>query len=337
MEIITDAIAIRQRLQTLLADPDDRRVIVVGFVGGDALDLLANPQGLEFYCWPRAGATNPYAIQALCDAGARVHFVERLHARVYWSQAHGALIGSANLSATGLAEEAGHEAMVALAPGAMDMDAFLAGLHPLPTAEFHWRLEQLRIEHICHLQRNHGFLDPQLTGEAPPPPSFEEWMANRPDPQSWRLGWYPLAAPAPADAVEGFLHHTGAPAFEEYLGVEAVAHLSIGVPVLGFLVDQQDGEIRMDHPRWWFPEYYSRTDQPEWQPYEYLWFARTAIPRGARVPFEVGSARFQQALKAAIEDLGGVDGLASVTRKDSLIPKKPFLERILKHYRQQRD
>src|SRR5579872_6181884 len=78
--------------------------------------------------WPQPGGTNPAAIEALVAAGAHVHFVDRLHTKIYWSRAHGSLIGSANLTANALGESRFREAVVRLPPGRFDIRPFIQSL-----------------------------------------------------------------------------------------------------------------------------------------------------------------------------------------------------------------
>src|ERR1051325_7986254 len=124
MKIITEPARIRAALHDLLSDPNDERVAAVAYVGADALSFLSAPTGITIYCWPQAGGTNPIAVEELVRNGIKVNFVKRLHAKVYWSQSRGALIGSANLTSNALGEGGLREAVVWVPPGAFDMNAF---------------------------------------------------------------------------------------------------------------------------------------------------------------------------------------------------------------------
>src|SRR5664279_4777421 len=128
MEILTEPEQIRFAIRKLLSDTKDERILAVAFVGADALSLLPAHKGITVYCWPQPGGTNPAGIDALVAAGAQVHFVERLHSKIYWSQAHGALIGSANLTANALGEGGLREAVVRLPAGLFDIRPFIQSL-----------------------------------------------------------------------------------------------------------------------------------------------------------------------------------------------------------------
>ncbi len=88
-----------------LFDTDARKVAVVGFVGGNATEYIRNFKNLEIYCWPLPHATNPEGVVALMEQGASVYFKERLHAKIYWAEGRGVIIGSANLSDNALGEK----------------------------------------------------------------------------------------------------------------------------------------------------------------------------------------------------------------------------------------
>jgi phosphatidylserine/phosphatidylglycerophosphate/cardiolipin synthase-like enzyme len=98
-------------------------------------------------------------LRILC-ARAKVHFVNRLHAKIYWSKARGALLGSANLTANALGENGLQEAMVWLPPELFDIRPFIRSLHILD--DFNKTLKWLHAAHIRFLQRNPFFFRNRL-------------------------------------------------------------------------------------------------------------------------------------------------------------------------------
>ena len=117
MEILYTSDAIRSALASLFAHPATRRVAVVAYVGRRAASFLPHPEGVEVFCRPQAGATSTEGVRDLLEAGARVQFVDDLHAKVYWAEGRGAIVGSANLSNNALDGDRLHEVGVLLGQG----------------------------------------------------------------------------------------------------------------------------------------------------------------------------------------------------------------------------
>ena len=103
IQYLTDSKSIKDKLEWLF-NTDDRKVAIVGFVGGNAAEYISNFKNLEIYCWPLPHATNPDGIVALNEQHANVYFKEKLHAKIYWAERRGVIIGSANLSDNALGE-----------------------------------------------------------------------------------------------------------------------------------------------------------------------------------------------------------------------------------------
>lgn len=100
--ILYDAEAIRGKIKSVLATRNGRRYALVAFVGQDALAFVHEPKGLIVYCWPNVAATSPDGVKSLISKGAKVYFVDRLHMKLFWSNAGGAVIGSCNLTQNAL-------------------------------------------------------------------------------------------------------------------------------------------------------------------------------------------------------------------------------------------
>lgn len=103
IQYLRDSKSIKDKLKWLF-DTDERKVAIVGFVGGNAAEYIPSRKNLEIFCWPLPHATNPDGIVALNGMGANVYFKEKLHAKIYWAEGRGVIIGSANLSDNALGE-----------------------------------------------------------------------------------------------------------------------------------------------------------------------------------------------------------------------------------------
>ncbi|MET0645175.1 MAG: hypothetical protein ABW208_01055 [Pyrinomonadaceae bacterium] len=101
-KVIYKSAEIREEIGRLFSSSKGRRVAVVAFVGDGAEEYVRKPEGLHIYCWPKEGGTNPNALRKLIRLGAKVHFADSLHMKVYWTEDRGAIITSANLCTNAL-------------------------------------------------------------------------------------------------------------------------------------------------------------------------------------------------------------------------------------------
>jgi len=325
MEILTAPAQMRSAIRKLFSDGKDQRIVAVAFVGADALSFLPANKGVVVYCWPQPGGTNPAGIEALVDAGVTVHFVERLHAKIYWSRDHGSLIGSANLTANALGESGLREVAVCLPPGLFDIRPFIRSLKIID--DFDGKLKWLHQAHIRFLQRNPNWkVPPAPAGRAL---SFAKWLSRGNGRAEWRLGWYDEDCDPPRDAVEQLEQEAGSKAYKTFLAVKRRSDLRVGVFTLGFRVSKAaKGKLTISGLHWWAPETRVTTDDKEWQTYPYIWFARRFLPKGERGPFDCRAPRFRASLVAAIQEMGGVEWLADVDPK----PSTGFIDRLAHHY-----
>lgn len=132
-------------LSLIMGDESRKRIAVVAFVGADAADLLPCPQGCSVICWPLPGSTNPDGIRSLIKARATVHFCDRLHAKVFWCEGVGAILGSANLSRNALGDGALVEAGVWLSESEFDIERVLTRLNL--RAPTHSEMAELDLAH----------------------------------------------------------------------------------------------------------------------------------------------------------------------------------------------
>jgi hypothetical protein len=323
MKILTRPERIRAAITEILGEAKGERVIAVAYVGADALSFLPAPAGVTVYCWPQAGGTNPYGVEALVDAGAKVRFVKRLHAKVYWSSSRGALVGSANLTANALGEQALQEAAVWVPAGAFDMRSFTRSLKVEP--DFSGVLQQLHEAHVRFQLRNPPRR--RLGGPRPQLPSFPEWF-SREGRADWRLGWYDEEADAPKDAVKGYEEETGTREFAAFMGTKSPHNFKIGVFTLNFRVREVANRVKLSAFGWWSPDTKVQSSQKGWKDYPYIWFARTLIPAGTRPPFNAQDRRFRAAFQETINEMGGLKWL----ERGPLKPTKRFFDLLNRHY-----
>src|SRR5215210_4527181 len=97
IEILSSSKEIKAAIKDIFSVKNQRRVAISAFVGDEANAYLPYPKGIELYCCPKAGGTNPNAIRDLQTRGVEVYFSDSLHMKLYWSK-KGVIITSANLS-----------------------------------------------------------------------------------------------------------------------------------------------------------------------------------------------------------------------------------------------
>lgn len=325
MQVLVRPGEIRAAIHDLLNDPTDERVIAVAYVGADALSFIPSPKNVTVYCWPQPGGTNPNGIDDLLRQGANVHFVERLHAKIYWSRTKGTLIGSPNLTANALGDKGLLEAAVRLPPGAFDMHGFIKKMNVVN--DFAAKLRWLRRQHLLFLARNPKLR--QTPGPKPAPASFAEWFAAGEKREDWQLGWWEREIDDdPKDAVEALADETGNPDYTTSLHVAKDDGLRKGVFTLNFKVEERDtGGVRVSRFKWWVPEISKLTKQKEFKDWPIIWFSQSKVR--SRPPFDFRDRRFRLALERTIKGMGG---LAWLQEEAPLQPSSTFLRRLNRHF-----
>jgi hypothetical protein len=127
-KFLSSGLHLRREIRRIFDTEPGRRVAIVAFVGSHDDAYLPKPNGLELVCWPKAPGTNPKALRTLIKKGVSVRFADRLHMKVYWSEAQGAVVASANLSTNAYGAGNLKEAGVALPSSAINIDKLLQSL-----------------------------------------------------------------------------------------------------------------------------------------------------------------------------------------------------------------
>ena len=80
--------------------------LAVAFWGSGATERLNISKGAKIICNLTSGGTNPHEVRALIKAGAEVRQNNMLHAKIGWVDDLFSFVGSSNMSANGLGDEA---------------------------------------------------------------------------------------------------------------------------------------------------------------------------------------------------------------------------------------
>lgn len=175
---------IREKIRELFSIEHSkrRRVACVAYIGEDCLDYIQYAKGVEIYCWPQVGSTNPIGLNRLITSGANVFFVDNLHAKIYWTEGVGVLVTSANLSKNALAGERLHEFGVYFDDSKqVDIDRLLR----------HYAFRQAKEEEILRLKRESDLKEDDTNKKKSKSSElvlFEEWCkaAIR---MPWKFCW----------------------------------------------------------------------------------------------------------------------------------------------------
>jgi hypothetical protein len=171
---------VRQAINKVFQNAKKRRVAIVAFVGEGAEAYLPHPKGLQLYCWPKAGGTDPHTLRKLIKRGVKAFFVDRLHMKVYWGEDSGAVITSANLSTNALGSGNLKETGVFLSPEEVDIDRLIKSLKYRPASGK--ELRQLDRLHKRYKVQNREQLRARVLQQ-----SYGEWYKS-PFRQKWRIG-----------------------------------------------------------------------------------------------------------------------------------------------------
>lgn len=311
MKSLHTAQAIRTHIREVLSDTDHERNALVAFIGPNPLKWITRPKGLNIYCWPLAGATHPVGIDRLRKQGAKVTFVEELHAKVYHSS-RGTVIGSANLSANALQGKL-LETAIWLPPGAFSWKSQMAEVrkrkfYAADTQAFNDRLERLRREHVAFSQRNPRSTNLEATDagdivetETTEAPSFSEWLRT-PGRSSWQLGGWSFLDSEPTDSLQAFEEEVGTKP-KQYIGTQSRTGLALRVATLAFRYTPANGAAK-NSLLWWFPEKMKKSADAEWAEHPYVWMASENIPSGCAAPFDIKETRFRNALDKTVREIG---------------------------------
>lgn len=315
--------AIRREVQRIFKAEKGRRVALVAFVGKSAEAYLPRPKGLELVCWPHAPGTNPATVKLLINKKkVNVRFSRRLHMKVYWTQSHGAVVASSNLSTNAYGSGALHEAGVLLPSFAVRIDALLASVKPekvTPAA-----LKKLKREWLA----TKGKLPP-----GPPRQTFGDWLAAGKRPR-WLLHCFDVVV---AESIAS--KHMRAVAKEETGSSKVVDSLYCRrgeiIPEEAFVLTVDVGSRRVPViDTWFFPHrvvLVARGDKK----YDSRWpyqagqlYSDRACPSK---PFAIEGA-FREALRASYKELGDkAEKEFSIER--TARPSAKLLTLLEKHWR----
>jgi hypothetical protein len=324
MQVLTTDKQMRDAIRRVLAPAHGNRIAVVAFVGADAEAFLPDPRGITIYCWPKAGGTNPHAIGHLKRAGAVVHFVERLHMKLFSSTGGGTVVGSANLTQNALGNGGLIECGVFIDHSLVEIRAIVSRL--VIVADFEARLRRLHEEHVHYYQRNP--LPVSGRRKLLPKLPFPRWYAGGRARQPWRLGWYLEDVAAPTDSTTALEAESGTAEHYRFVGAAKRSDMHPDLFTLSVQIGGSDRHVKIGRPSWWIPEVCIKSAEKDWADYPFIWFAQNRPPRGLRSPFDEGDPVFVEALRRTISAIGGIDAVED----EPTVPRPALLRQLNASY-----
>ncbi|MCS3731366.1 hypothetical protein [Bradyrhizobium betae] len=310
MRILYRSAELKRSISDLLSDPapDDRRVVMVAYVGGRAQAFLPDPENLEIVCWLKPGATDPITLGRLRKRGSRLYKSDRLHMKVYWSRQRGCVICSANASGAALGNTSQKEVGVLLGPGEVNIERLWSYAQP----------KEITQGHLRELARKTN--QPKPPGEPGPrdeTPDFLEWKRLGID--EWKLGWW---------TGESGIADTSISLAKDRYGQEPKDYLNLREGQL----DQHEWALSFRFPEvtnvgWFFADFINvldESDKDAFDPENSFQAVRVNPLRDCpRPPFKIDQ-NFKNALKRAIK----MYGPQKIERNRSLKPSKGLIDLI---------
>lgn len=133
-EYLKNSDEIREKIAYLFASKG-RKIVIVAFVGSNAIDYIPNKDNLQIYCWPNSGATSANGIRLLQQKGVKIFFSDNMHKKIYWAENRGTIITSANLTYNALSGNVLQESGVFIPSNDFDIDAEVSHLRNIRLAK----------------------------------------------------------------------------------------------------------------------------------------------------------------------------------------------------------
>jgi hypothetical protein len=332
MEILTTNQQIRDKVRWVLGDAHDERIALVAFVGNNADKFLANPKGIQLYCWLKVPGTNPNGLRSLLCKRVTLFSVDNLHIKLYWSRRRGAVLGSANLSENALENGVQFELAVYLPPKTINVESLIAqfdleSIKSIDDPEIDRFEKKYNLYHL----RNKGE-DLRYSRRKPQMRGFLEWrrLKRNSDKANFRLFWWEDDVDPPRDALQAVKQETGSYKYYGFINTHSTENYKKGDWVLCFRVSRdKNGAIRPSRLEWFIPEVLGKTRSKAWGDYNRFWFQlKGYFPP---VPFSLKDPIFKQALTKVLIEYG--NNVGNVV-KNGIEPTAAFLTSLEKTYRE---
>lgn len=323
-EILYTSESIRKAIRDVLGKGVGRRVAVVAFIGQGAEAYLPNPRGLELYCWPAVPGTNPVALRKLsAQLGVAVHFVPRLHMKLYWSSRKGAVVTSANLSSNAYGHGDLKEFGVRLSAGMVNIDRVIASLNATDMSEA--SLRALELAHAKdRAERRH------TSRTKPHAITFADWYANGRKKNPWRLAAFEYGNIRESRRLHDAASLAPREHFEDFMSYDSKDQAARD----DYLLCVEDPFNTPGETSWMLVSHrvtVARNDPAYLREYPVQLGQEHALRMYRRPPFEI-DARFRRAVSATAKEFAKSGSKQEFNVDLTVKPSKRLLQSLNKHY-----
>jgi hypothetical protein len=316
MKILYNSSDVHKAIKEVFANNQQRRIVVVAYLGESADAFLPAPKGARIICCPKPGATSPSSVRALIGRGADVQFSDNLHAKVYWSEG-GCVITSANISNRALGRTNQKEIGIFINSSDFDIDRLIAEVNP-------YKITQKAMDRLDIQDRKNK----QTIGVRRQKKSekhFLKWYKS-PYEESWKIGWwYRSDIKIAKSAIEQTT--------QEYNISEPFGALNVsksqaqaGDWLLCFNIS--DNSIR--NIEWMYIDYVVLVDTKDKGAYEadypYQAIQVHKLQQYPEPPFAI-EKKFRSAFKKAVRD----HGINKIENSKGLVPPKSLIDNVAKY------
>lgn len=321
--ILDNSRKIQEKIRCMFDNETGRRVIVVAYVGADAIEYLPNPEGIELYCSTVIPGTNPAALRILKDEGIALRAVDNLHSKIYWTENEGVVIASANLSNNGLSGSGNHEVGVFLESQEFDVQKYLDGNGLVGNKITYGKISQLERVFNQYCLKNKLKEKNGLRGRKQVP-TYEEWAKSleKSKDVNWRVWSWTEEADLPSDIQEE-LNITHPNIWNDYLSTDSKSLTECGDWILCFREKKGSrGWIKLSEFTWFIPELCLSAD-PSGSKGPFYWVAFTKekeLPK--TMPFDCKDRVFRKAFEKLFNQKQDDSGFSWGT------PSRKFLQAL---------
>ena len=321
MKILHNTDELRETINLIMNDNSGKRIIIVAYVGNDAVSYIPKAKNIDLYCSTSIPGTNPSGLRQLKKAGVNLYEVKKLHSKIYWSQNSGVVIGSANLSNNGLSKNGNHEVGVFLPKNNFKIQEYISKLESKKIT--YQRIHELEKKYNLYILKNKNIS--KKTKEKIQ--KFQEWDSKTGF--QWKIYPWSEEGDLPKD-VKGELKNTHLVEHNNYDFMQTTSknEYDIGGWVLNAReVWKGDELIKIKDLSWFIPEILIKSGQKNSEEYPYYWI-KINENTPSNQPFELKDKEFKKAFEKSYIELTNSKEKIFIKKNQ---PSSRFLKLVLKY------
>ncbi|MBU0654637.1 MAG: phospholipase D family protein [Gammaproteobacteria bacterium] len=295
MKILSSSKELQIEIQSILADNSKNRIIVVAYVGDNAVSYLPVPEGINLYCSTSIPGTNPNSLRVLKKNGVNIYEVKNLHSKIYWSESLGVVVCSANLSNNGLSEDGNHEVGVLLPSNNFDVQKYASSLESVQMS--YNRINELEKIYNVYILKNKQ----KTISNKAKIPNFQEWDDTTCF--EWKIYPWTIEGDLPKDVKTKLKTMHPENEYYDFMQTKSNNAYDIGGWVLNIKeIWQGDELIKITDFKWSIPELNIKSLQKNSQNLPFYWI-QLSSHMSTYEPFKIKDRKFQKAFEKAYIEL----------------------------------